>query len=111
MTLTLTALDRMARVRLLDVYRSVLTERQREALRLHLEEDWSLSELAGALGTSRAAAHDLVRRGVERMELMESQLGACGRLEAADREVTRLRQRVSRLERQVRSGSAARVGG
>ncbi|MGA7172021.1 MAG: sigma factor-like helix-turn-helix DNA-binding protein [Candidatus Dormiibacterota bacterium] len=101
----------MARVRLLDVYRSVLTERQREALRLHLEEDWSVSELARALGTSRAAAHDLLRRGVERMELMESQLGACRRLEATDREVARLRQRLSRLERQVRTGSASGVGG
>lgn len=106
MTLTATALDRMARVRLLDVYRSVLTERQQEALRLHLEEDWSLGELARALGTSRSAAYDLVRRGLERMESLEQQLGACGRLEAADREVARLRDRVRRLERQRRQHSA-----
>jgi predicted DNA-binding protein YlxM (UPF0122 family) len=110
LTLTPTALDRLARVRLLDVYRSVLTDRQREALRLHLEEDWSLSELARALGTSRAAAHDLVRRGVERMETMEEQLGVCRRLEAADRELARLRGRVSRLEGQLRHGVAAEVG-
>jgi hypothetical protein len=108
--LTLTALDRLARVRLLDVYRAALTERQQEALRLQLEEDWSLSELARALGTSRAAAHDLVRRGVERMESMEEQLGVCHRLEAADRELTRLRERVSRLERQLRARPAVRVG-
>ncbi len=110
MTLTLSALDRMARVRLLDVYRAVLTERQQEALRLHLEEDWSLSELARALGTSRAAAHDLVRRGVERMESMEVQLGACRRFEATDLELTRLRERVSQLEGQLRAGVASRVG-
>ncbi|MGC1183874.1 MAG: sigma factor-like helix-turn-helix DNA-binding protein [Candidatus Dormiibacterota bacterium] len=101
--MTPNALERLARVRLLDVYRAVLTERQREALRLHLEEDWSLSELARALGTSRAAAHDLVRRGMERMEAMEEQLGFCRRLEAADRELTRLRARVSRLEVQLQS--------
>ncbi|HUY56673.1 MAG TPA: sigma factor-like helix-turn-helix DNA-binding protein [Candidatus Micrarchaeaceae archaeon] len=111
MSLTLTALDRLARVRLLDVYRAVLTQRQQEALRLHLEEDWSLSELARALGTSRAAAHDLVRRGLQRMESMEAQVGACRRLEAADLEVARLRQRVSRLERQARAGAAVRVSG
>lgn len=109
--MTVTALDRIARVRLLDVYRAVLTERQREALRLHLEEDWSLSELAFALGTSRAAAHDLVRRGVERMESMEEQLGACRRLEAADRELTRLRGRVSRLESQLQTCSTTPAGG
>ncbi|HEY6538572.1 MAG TPA: sigma factor-like helix-turn-helix DNA-binding protein [Candidatus Dormibacteraeota bacterium] len=94
----MTALDRLGRVRLLDLYRPALTERQQEALRLHLEEDWSLSELARALGTSRSAAHDLIRRGLQRMEEMEAQLGACRRLEAADRELNRLRQRVSLLE-------------
>ena len=108
--MTRTALDRMARVRLLDVYRAVLTERQQEALRLHLEEDWSLSELARALGTSRAAAHDLVRRGVARMEVLEEQLGACRRLETADRELIRLRERVTRLELQLRQRPAARMG-
>ncbi|MGH7704943.1 MAG: sigma factor-like helix-turn-helix DNA-binding protein [Candidatus Dormibacteria bacterium] len=106
--MTPSALDRLARVRLLDLYRPVLTERQQEALRLHLEEDWSVSELARALGTSRAAAHDLVRRGLERMQLLEGQLGACQRLEAAERERDRLRQRVRRLERRL--GPAAAVG-
>ncbi|HVC22504.1 MAG TPA: sigma factor-like helix-turn-helix DNA-binding protein [Candidatus Dormibacteraeota bacterium] len=110
MTLTPTALDRLARISLLDVYRAVLTERQREALRLHLEEDWSLSELAGAMGTSRAAAYDLVRRGVERMEEMEVQLGLCRRLEAADRELARLRGRVRRLEGQLHSRTRSGVG-
>lgn len=109
--MTPTALDRLARVRLLDVYRAVLTERQREALRLHLEEDWSLSELARALGTSRAAAHDLVRRGMERMEAMEQQLGVCRRLEASERELTRLRGKISRLEGQVQRRDSARAEG
>ena len=45
------------------------------------------------------------------MESMEAQVGACRRLEAADLEVARLRQRVSRLERQARAGAAVRVTG
>ncbi|MGH7641782.1 MAG: sigma factor-like helix-turn-helix DNA-binding protein [Candidatus Dormibacteria bacterium] len=102
--------DRLARVQLFDVYRAVLTARQREALRLQLEEDWSLGELAQSLGTSRAAAHDLVRRGMGRMELLEQRLGACRRLAAADREAGRLRGRVSRLERRLRAQSEAEGG-
>ncbi|HVC39590.1 MAG TPA: sigma factor-like helix-turn-helix DNA-binding protein [Candidatus Dormibacteraeota bacterium] len=109
MAFTPNALDRLARVRLLDVYREVLTARQREALRLHLEEDWSLSELALALGTSRAAAHDLVRRGLDRMRSLEEQVGACRRLEAADFELARLRGRVERLERLLAAGRPEEV--
>jgi predicted DNA-binding protein YlxM (UPF0122 family) len=111
LTLTATALERLGRVRLLDVYRATLTERQQEALRLHLEEDWSVSELAQALGTSRAAAHDLLRRGLQRMESMEAQLGVCRRLERADRERARLEELVHQLELELRAGRAAGVPG
>ncbi len=88
--------SRLQRLRLLDVYAALLTERQREALRLQLEEDWSISELAAAMGSSRAAAHDLVRRGLRRMEEAERQLGVCRKLAAAE-----LRQ--SELEHQVQT--------
>ncbi len=99
--MTPAAVNRLSRVRLLDVYRQALTERQRRALRLHLEEDWSLAELARAMGTSRAAAYDLIRRGLGRMEALELELGACRRLELAEREMERLRRRLRRLERQL----------
>ena len=61
--------------RLLDVYGAVLTERQLEACRLHLDEDWSFAELAEHFGTTRAAAHDLVRRGLAQVEELERKLG------------------------------------
>ena len=94
-------LNRIARLRLLDAYRSLLTQRQQEALRLHLEEDWSVTELAQALGTSRSAAHDLLRRGTQRMEAMEARLGLCRRLERLERERSQLRERVRDLESQL----------
>jgi predicted DNA-binding protein YlxM (UPF0122 family) len=73
--LTLTVLsapaDALARTahlqRLLDVYGALLTEHQREACRLHLDEDWSFAELAESLGCSRSGAHDLVRRGLAQL--------------------------------------------
>ena len=98
--------SRLQRQRLLDVYAPALTERQREALRLHLEEDWSVTELAQALTISRAAAHDLLRRGLLRMEEMESQIGLCRRLEAAEQKRLALEVKVGRLELQLQ-----RLGG
>jgi hypothetical protein len=39
--------------RLFDFYEPVLTEKQREAFRLHVLEDWSLSEVAERLEVTR----------------------------------------------------------
>ena len=66
---------RVHQQRLLDVYGAVLTERQLEACRLHLDEDWSFAELAEHFGVSRAAAHDLVKRGLAQVEELERKLG------------------------------------
>lgn len=94
---------RTARLRLLDAYAGALTERQREALRLHLEEDWSVTELAQVLGVSRAAAHDLLRRGLRKIETLEQQLGLSGQLDAVER-------RRLELEQQLQLGGSSRTG-
>jgi hypothetical protein len=70
--------------RLLDVYGALLTEHQREACRLHLDEDWSFAELAAELGVSRSAAHDLVRRALVQLEHYESKLGHAAELARRD---------------------------
>ena len=57
-------LEKLAEIaQLLDIYGDLLTERQALALRLFYEEDFSLAEIAGQLGGSRQASHDLIRRG------------------------------------------------
>ncbi|HOI81406.1 MAG: sigma factor-like helix-turn-helix DNA-binding protein [Thermovirgaceae bacterium] len=61
--------------RLFDFYEPVLTEKQREAFRLHVLEDWSLSEVAERLEVTRQGAHDLVQRGRDRLLEMEGLLG------------------------------------
>ncbi len=105
MTLTADlARSRSHHLQLLDAYGPVLTDRQREALRLHLEEDWSVTELADSLGVSRAAAHDLIRRGLRRVQELESSLGLCGQLAAAE-------ARVADLERRLSGPQAAEGGG
>lgn len=103
--MTATTLDRIERLQLLDAYRAVLTDRQRQALHLQLEEDWSVTELAQALGTSRAAAHDLLRRGLQRMEELESKLGLLAHMQDRESELANLRERVRRAELKLRSSS------
>jgi len=45
-----------------DFYGPLLTEKQRQALRLFYEEDLSLGEIAADCACSRQAAHDLIKR-------------------------------------------------
>lgn len=74
---------------LLDFYGPLLTEKQREMVRSHFEDDLSLGELAEEAGVSRAAVHDLVHRAVEALESYETRLGLIGKYLWERRELER----------------------
>ena len=85
--------------RLLDVYGGVLTDHQREACRLHLDEDWSITELAEHLGCTRSGAHDLVRRAVAQLEHLEERLGLAAELDRRDGVEAGLRHEIASAQR------------
>jgi len=87
------------RQRLFDVYGGVLTEHQREACRLHLEEDWSITELAEHLHCTRSGAHDLVRRATAQLESLEERLGLAAELSRRDSVEAGLRARLRAVDR------------
>lgn len=60
-------------------YGGMLTDKQRQILSLHCEEDLSLSEIAEETGCSRQAVHDSLARASARLIEMESALGAAAR--------------------------------
>jgi predicted DNA-binding protein YlxM (UPF0122 family) len=89
---------------LFDRYGALLTDHQREVLDLYLKSDWSLSEIATNQGTSRAAAHDIIRRSTRSLEEYEKRLGLlaeAGRRRRAvaslERELAGLKQRMTQL--------------
>lgn len=94
-----TTTDHARRQRLLDVYGGVLTDHQREACRLHLDEDWSITELAEHLACSRSGAHDLVRRATAQLDHLEERLGLAAELDRRDLVEAELRSRVGAVER------------
>ena len=87
------------RQRLLDVYGSLLTEHQREACRLRLDEDWSYAELAEELGVSRSGAYDLVRRALRQLAHYEERLGHAAELARRDAVEERLRHQLATARR------------
>jgi predicted DNA-binding protein YlxM (UPF0122 family) len=63
---------------LLDLYSSLLTEKQRLACELLLRGDLSTAELGEELGMTRQGAHDLVRRSRDYLYGIERELGLLG---------------------------------
>ncbi len=61
---------------LLDVYGELLSPCQREAFRLHYEEDLSWTEVGQSLGTTRQAAQDAASRAAVRLRRLEAVVGA-----------------------------------
>ena len=82
---------------LLDVYGGLLTERQRTVASLVYEDDWTLAEVAGHFGTSRAAVADVVARAGHQMEAWEAVLGVVARRETARRVVDDLKNVAGRI--------------
>ncbi len=67
--------------RLLDFYGALLTDHAFELLRLRLEEDMSLQEIADNFGISRQAVHDSLNRSEKQLEEYEEKLGLIARFE------------------------------
>lgn len=64
---------------LMAFYGGMLTDKQREVLALHCEEDMSLAEIAQETGVSRQGVHDMLTRTAQRLTDMEEKLGVAAR--------------------------------
>jgi len=69
---------------LLDYYKNLLSDKQKEYMLEHFEEDLSLSEIAKNHGVSRQAVYDNIRRGMKILKTYEEKIGFCEK----DREFT-----------------------
>lgn len=60
---------------LIDLYGALLTERQRQFIKLHYEDDLSFGEIAKEFNVSRQAVHDAVKHAETSLEEYASKLG------------------------------------
>ncbi len=70
---------RIRLIGLYDLYGSLLTAHQREAMEMHFLQDLSLGEIAENSGTTRQAVHDVLRRVENILENYEKNLGLAAR--------------------------------
>ena len=82
---------------LFDLYGALLTEKQQECLRLHLFEDFSLSEIGEELGISRQAVYDNIHRSEKAMESYEKKLGLAARYSEERQELAKIYESIRDL--------------
>ena len=82
---------------LFDLYGAQLTEKQQECLRLHLFEDFSLSEIGEELGISRQAVYDNIHRSEKAMESYEKKLGLAARYHEERQELAKIYESIKDL--------------
>lgn len=85
-------LEKVSQVVLLkDFYGPLLTAKQQDALNMHYENDWSLSEIAISMNTSRQAVYDLVKRAESVLQEYEDKLGLVARFQRNRQNLDELR--------------------
>lgn len=67
--------DRTKLIRLMDFYGPLITEHRLEILKLRLEEDMSLSEIAEEKGVTRQGVHDAIVKAEAKLTAYEQKLG------------------------------------
>jgi len=85
---------------LLDFYGALLTEHRREILRLYVEEDMSLQEIADESGISRQGVYDAIKKCEAQLLDYEQKLGLMKRFRE-------LRTQVSECKSELEAAKAA----
>ena len=82
---------------LLDFYGEMLTEKQREVIRIYFECDSSLSEIAEELGMSRQAVYDNVKVSKAQLEVFEKKLKCVERFLANREKLIQINNEIEQL--------------
>ena len=95
--------DRVRLASLLSEYGALLTDRQREMLRLYVEMDMSLFEVAEEFDVTRQAVLDAVRHGADALQRYEDAVGKVALKDAALAELDRLTAEDASLKGKLRA--------
>lgn len=98
-------MDRFEACRLLDFYGPLLTPSRQSVLKLYLEEDLSLGEIAQETGITRQGVHDALQRAQRQLRGYEEKLGLVARYRHIREEVHGCRAQLAQV--QVHPGSEA----
>jgi len=87
-------------------YGGLLTEKQRQALTLYYEEDYSLGEIAEQLGCTRQSVHELIARSGEKLRAYEAAVGAAERMRNVEKRLEAAQELLKSLSGQALPSAA-----
>jgi predicted DNA-binding protein YlxM (UPF0122 family) len=82
---------------LYDFYGQLLTARQKELLKLYYEDNYSLSEIAEALGISRQGVHDTIKKAEKALHGYEIRLGLVQKFGATEEAIAAIDLEIDKL--------------
>ncbi len=82
---------------LMDFYSELLTEKQREAMELYYNDDFSLAEIAEHMDISRQGVRDFIKRGEKQLFEFEAALNLANRFSNIQKEVLKMEKIISTL--------------
>lgn len=91
---------------LLDFYGALLTEHRREMLRLYVEEDMSLQEIADESGISRQGVYDSIKKSEAQLLDYESKLGLMKRFKELKNQVSQCRSELETAREALKRAEA-----
>ena len=94
-----TMIEKAKMAMLLDFYGDVLTEKQREAMDMYYNNDFSLSEIAENTGISRQGVRDRLQKSEQIIVDLESKLRLYERYCAKKADVTRIVNLLEQIKR------------
>lgn len=83
---------------LMDFYGEILTEKQREVIRLYYDDDLSLAEIAQQAGITRQGVRDSIKRGEQTLREMEEKLGLVGRFSNQQATLEKISEAAARIK-------------
>lgn len=84
---------------LMDFYSELLTEKQREAMELYYNDDFSLAEIAEHMDISRQGVRDFIKRGEKQLFEFENALNLAKRFSNIQKEVLKMEKIISALSK------------
>lgn len=84
---------------LMDFYGGLLTDKQKEALELYYNQDFSLAEIAQHMDISRQGVRDFIKRGEKQLIEFEDALGLLERFSRISGEFDLIQKDISSLRK------------
>lgn len=94
---------------LIDIYGSLVSEKQFEAMDYYYNQDLSLSEIGELLGISRQAVRNNIKKGEENIKEFEKNLGLYKKLEQINLKIEKTAEKLEKINADLKNPKISEI--